>query len=222
MYLNHRQKIEVAVVLFLIVMVWEANGIYLAAFAHNHIVLYWLSYLFQWVILPTMLIILLAKQALILPQHYGFNSTVFSWQGFIAETIGMFISAGLAFKWSSQLSWHLLGQRTGYFNVLSAYPNGALHTVVWIYSSIAVGIVESIFFIGLPWLLYKNTQRHASVKVFSVLISVIFATTHWEQGPHVIVGAFFFSIVACYWYFKLGTLWPVAAGHALIDLVAFA
>jgi hypothetical protein len=222
MYLNHGQRIWVTLVLLLISIVWEANGIYLAAFAQNHILLYWLADIFQWVMLPIMLITLLAEKASIFPKHYGLDTSALRWQSLIARTMAMFISAGLAFHWATQLSWYLLGHPTGYFNFLSAYPTGVMHTVVWLYSSIAVGIVESIFFIGLPWLLYQNVQFHPSMKVFSVLTSVIFAATHWEQGPHAIVGAFCFSLVACYWYFRFGTLWPVAAGHALVDLVAFA
>ncbi len=223
MYLDCRQKILVTLVLLPIITICEANGIYMAAFARNHILLYWLTHVFQWAILPIILMALLAKKASVFPKHYGLDTSALRWQSFIAETIAMFISAGLTFHWSTRLSWHLLDRPAGYFCFLDAYPaDGAMRTIAWLYSSIAVGFVESIFFIGLPWLLYQNFQSRPSLQAFSALISVAFAAAHWEQGPHAMVGAFFFNVVACYWYFRIGTLWPVAAGHALIDLVAFA
>nr|WP_229506747.1 CPBP family intramembrane glutamic endopeptidase [Pseudoduganella rivuli] len=95
-------------------------------------------------------------------------------------------------------------------------------SVIWIYSAVTAGIVESIFFIGLPWLLYRHVRAAPSRIAFALLATTVFAVAHWEQGPHVIIGAFFSNLVACFWYFLLGTLWPVAAGHILVDLVAFA
>ena len=79
-------------------------------------------------------------------------------------------------------------------------------------------ITHSIFKRGL---LYRNIRDHPSRIAFTILASLVFALAHWEQGPHVVVGAAFYNVVACFWFFYFGTLWPIVAGHVLVDLVAF-
>jgi hypothetical protein len=143
------------------------------------------------------------------------------WKYFILGTLAVFITTGLAFFLTRNLLWQLLNHPTGFFTFPRVFPSGLLGKVIWFYSAITAGIVESIFFIGLPWLLYCNTRNAPSQTAFIALASFVFAIAHWEQGPHIVVAAFSSNLVASLWFFRLGTLWPVAAGHALIDFVAF-
>lgn len=222
MHLDRQQINSIVLALLPVVVIWEVNGIYLAALARISVSLFWLADFIQWIVLPTTLLMFLAKKASLLPKHYGFDTVAIRWQSPILGTLGAFVTMGLAFFLTRNLSWELLGQPTGFFTFPGVFPGGLMGNIIWLYSAVTAGIVESTFFIGLPWLLYHNVRSVPSRVVFTTLASLVFATAHWEQGPHVVVGAFFSNLVACFWFFRLGTLWPVAVGHTLVDLVAFA
>ena len=222
MHLDRQQKFAVASAVLPVVVIWLVNGIYLAALARINMSLFWFADFIQWMVLPVALLVFLAKRASVFPKHYGLDTSALRWQSPILGTLAMFVTAGLAFWATRNLSWQLLAQPTGFFSFPGVYPSGLMGKIIWLYSSVTAGVVESVFFIGLPWLLYHNIRSTPSRTVFATSISVIFAATHWEQGPHVVVGAYFFNVVACFWFFRLGTLWPVAAGHTMVDLVAFA
>jgi membrane protease YdiL (CAAX protease family) len=222
MHLDRQQKVAIAWALFPVVFIWQINGIYMAALARISVPLFWLADVIQWIVLPAVLLIFLAKRAALLPKDYGLDTAALRWRSLILGTLAVFATTSLAYFWASKLSWQWLDQPTGYFSFPEVFPGGLMGNVIWFYSALTAGIVESIFFIGLPWLLYRNVRRLPSRAAFTLIASVIFACAHWEQGPHVVVAAFCFHVVACAWYFRLGTLWPVAASHSLVDMVAFA
>jgi hypothetical protein len=220
-HLAKPQQYAIAWVLFPVFVVWLVNGFYMAALARISVPLFWLADVVQWIVLPVTLLVILSKRASLLPKNYGLDISAIRWQSPISGTLAVFVTSGLVFSMTVSLSWHLFGKPTGFFGWSSVFPQGMLGTIVWLYSALAAGIVESIFFIGLPWLLYYNARREPSRVAFALLVSIVFAAAHWEQGPHVVIGAYFANLVACFWFFQLGTLWPVAAGHVLVDLVAF-
>lgn len=204
-----------------VVLIWQINGIYLAALARISVLIFWTADFIQWIVLPTVLLVLVAKRVGVVPRHYGLDTSALRWKPQILGTFGVFITAGLTFYWTRNWAWHLFGQSSGFFTFPGVFPSGPMGTVIWAYSAVTAGLVESVFFISLPWLLYQNLRDSPSYALFSFAASVVFATAHWEQGLHVAAGAFFFNLVACAWYFKLGSLWPVALGHTFVDLVAF-
>jgi hypothetical protein len=219
-HLAKPQQYAIAWALFPVVVVWLLNGFYMAALARISVPLFWLADVVQWIVLPITLLATLSKKASLLPKNYGLDISALRWQSPIMGTLAVFVTTGLALSMMRNLAWELLGQPTGFFSWSSVFPQGMLGTIAWLYSAFAAGIVESIFFIGLPWLLYHNVRRDPSRAAFTLVSSVVFALAHWEQGPHVVIGAYFANVVACFWFFELGTLWPVAAGHILVDLVA--
>ena len=221
MHLDRRQQIATGLAMLPVALIWQINGIYLAALARINAPLFWAADFVQWIVLPTFLLVFVAKRADVLPKHYGLDTSGLRWQSPILGTFCVFITAGLAFYLARNWAWQLFGQPTGFFTFPGVFPSGPMGTVIWIYSAVTAGVVESIFFIGLPWLLYQNIKEKPSRASFALTVSAVFAMAHWEQGPHVVAAALFFSLVACAWYFKLGSLWPIVAGHTLVDLVAF-
>lgn len=219
MHLSKQQNILITFALLPVVLNLLINGFYVGILARTSVALFWVNDFIQWVVLPIVLLITLAKKASINPKNYGFDIGALHWRSFILGTLAVFITGYLSFVWARHLSWLWLGQPTGFFSLVNIFPSGLWKNISLIYSSFTAGIVESIFFIGLPWLLCHNVQKSPSRVAFSVLTSLIFATAHWEQGLHVMVGSFSFNIIACFWFFRLGSLWPIAAGHALTDLV---
>lgn len=220
MNLDRAQQSSVAFALVPIMIVWQINGIYMAALGKVSIPLFWLADLGQWIVLPGVVLVLLARRASVFPAHYGLGTSALRWQSPILGTLGVFVTSGLAFTFVRNILWHMLGQPKGFFSFGQVMPEGLLGQIVLLYSAITAGAVESIFFIGLPWLLYRHVRVEPSRTAFAFLASIVFAVAHWEQGPHVVVGAFASNLVSCIWFFKLGTLWPVAAGHALVDVAA--
>jgi len=221
MHLSRKQNVLLVFALAPVVLNLLINGFYVAALARSSLPIFWLADFIQWIVLPITLLILLYKKASILPKHYGLDTSALRWQSPILGTLGVFISCYLSFSWVSYLSWQWLGQPSELFRLTSVFPSGLWGTITWIYSAVTAGIIESIFFISLPWLLYHNVRNTPSKMAFTILVSLVFAAAHWEQGTPAITASFAFNLIACFWFFQLGTLWPVAAGHILVDLVAF-
>jgi len=221
MRLDRQQRFATGLALLPVVAIWLINGIYLAALARVSVLLFWTADFLQWIVLPTILLVSLKRRAAIFPRHYGLDTNFLRWQSPILGSLGVFITAGGASLLTRNVSWHLLGEPTGFFNFPGVLPGGPIGKCVWVYSAVTAGLVESIFFVGLPWLLYHNIRNAPSRRFFVLIVSIVFAAAHWEQGLHVVAAAFAFNLVACAWYFKLGTLWPVVAGHTLVDLATF-
>lgn len=210
---------SIATILLIAAIVWGVNGVYLSYLSEFGPLVFWTADLIQWVLVPAVSACYLASKFGIAPSQYGFNPPVprpthFLW--------GMLSVAAFypAFFWVRNYTWTALGMPSGFFTWSAEMPDGYAGTAVWMYSAITAGLVESAFFIGLPWLLWS---RHIPQKrvLFSLASSVVFSAVHWEQGPHVVAGAFAFGLVACVWYFRSQSLWPVAIGHTVVDLMAF-
>lgn len=221
MKLSRQQIIAISLVLLPIAIIWLVNGIYLAALARISVTYFWLADLVQWVVVPSMLLMFLAKKMNIHPSHYGLNLKDQQWRFVLLESLAMFVTAGLAYYLTLKVAYHVLHQPTGYFSFPGVFPDGLMGKVIWLYSGVSAGLIESIFFVGLPWLLYQNIRSEPSPVIFTLLATGIFALAHWEQGPHNIIAAFSFNLVACAWYFRGNSLWPLIIGHALIDLADF-
>lgn len=221
MHLSRHQCLSIAFALFPVALIWLVNGLYVETLARTSPTFFWIVDVSQWIVLPVILLVMIAKKAAILPKHYGLDSSNLRWQSPLFATLVVFVTGYIVFTWTSHLSWLLLGKPSGMFTITKVFPDGLLGKITWLYSSFTAGIVESIFFIGLPWLLYRNIRDLPSRIEFTILVSLVFALAHWEQGPHAVVGAAFYNVVACFWFFYFGTLWPIMAGHILVDLVAF-
>lgn len=221
MIFNREQHVGMGFAILPFVLISQINGIYLAALARIGPPWYWAADLIQWIVLPLLAVMFLAKRG-VLPKHYGLETSNQNWDWTIIYSFGVFATAGLMYFMAHRFAWHLFDQPKGYFSLASVFPGGSMRTVVWIYASVTAGLIESIVYIGLPWLWYSSVKPDHSRLGFSIVVSLIFAFAHWEQGPHAIVASTFYHVVACAWYFKLPTLWPIVIGHMLIDLVAFA
>jgi len=161
-HLAKPQRYAIAWVLCPVIVLWLVNGFYMAALARVSVPLFWLADVVQWIVLPITLLVILSKRASLLPRNYGLDISALRWQSPVMGTLGVFVTTGLALSITRNLSWHLLGQPTGFFSLPNVFPQGLLGTIVWLYSALTAGFVESIFFIGLPWLLYHNARREPS------------------------------------------------------------
>jgi hypothetical protein len=222
-HLAPRQQVAVACALLPVLAVWQANGLYLAALAQRGALAFWAVDLCQWVVLPTLLVGLLAQTAALRPRDYGLGVSALDWRYLPWQATAVFATAGPAFVVARNLSWRVVGPAPLPWPLPKMFPEGLAGTATWIYASLSAGLVESIFFIGLPWLLYASLGKAPPRPLFFTLVaSALFALAHWEQGIPGVIAAFCSHLVLCAWFFRTGTLWPVACGHAMVDLALLA
>jgi len=214
---NPRNK-AITISLGIIFLIWSVNGMYMSFLSGYSKTLFWSLDLVQWVVIPSAIIIYLSSKNQLTIDQYGLDFRQLTIKTLI-WTVPATLTLYPSFFWVTDFTRELLGQPSGFFTFHDAYPDGIMGTIVWLYSALTAGIVESIFFIGLPWLLWSRRVKDNTL-AFIVIISVIFAAVHWEQGLHILAGAFVFSLAACTWYLSLKTLWPVLLAHIFIDLIA--
>ena len=220
-FLTTRQQLLVGWSLIPVLLVWQLNGFYLPALRSRGAPIFWAVDGLQWIVLPALLLGLLAHKAALRPTHYGLVPLGKNLWPLAGQGLMVFVTAGLAFLVARNLSWRVLGPSPGSFQWVHLFPQGLAGAAVQIYAAVSAGLVESIFFIGLPWLLYASARQHPSERRFTLCVSTIFALAHWEHGRHGVIAAFFAHGVMCRWFLHWRTLWPVVLGHTMIDLAAF-
>ena len=203
-----------------VMLLWAAGNLYLKPLSGLGLGLFWGVDFARWVVLPLGLMMLLSD-AQVRPGDYGLALDGLFHRWFLPVAVLASLTTILIYFPAYQLLWDLFDQPTGYFNYPDLFPSGWGRDLLWIYSAVTAGVVESIFFIGLPWLLYANLRKSPSRLLFTLVISVIFALIHWKGGPHLVGGAFLSHLVGCFWYFRRGNLWPVIVAHTSLDLIAF-
>lgn len=218
--LDRRQRAALVSALSPIVAVWLVNGWYLPILAAIDIRLLWGADVAQWVVLPAALIWMMGAVASLPPRCYGLGRPSLQLVELALKSSAVFVTAGLAFAISRHLALRMWGPDDISFQVAPHFPGDWWGALVRVYASISAGLVESIFFIGMPWLLYAGSSEKPSPHRFTVAVSAVFALAHWEQGGAVATGAFFSHLALCACYLRWRTLWPVAGGHALVDLVS--
>ena len=211
---------RLGVALALAYAVWLCNGFYVQSAAKAGMAVFWTLDLLQWIVLPVILWCAFLRPAGISAGDIGFAAPKSHWMKLIGETIGVFLTAGTLFFLVRAIAEDYFPASP--FNVAQAFPaQGPLRTLAWIYSSVTAGVVESALFIGAPWLWWQAHTRGLPRWVFVLLISALFAVSHWELGIRLILAAFVTHWVACLWYFRLRNLWAIAGAHTIVDLIAF-
>ena len=200
------------------------NGLYNGPLYRLNPSLFWAADLALFVLAPAAILYWLAKFARILPKNYGLTFPPYG--GFESVATSLFLAIVLAVVyeatkyvgWAFTWRWYVEPD----FNYGAATPAGILKPLVACYWAITAGLVESVFYIGLPWYLWRNHFGLAHRRrLFLWVSAAIFAAVHWEQGPHNVVAAFAFGLTACLIYWKINDLWPIVGAHALVDLVLF-
>lgn len=217
--MRHAEAKMVLIAVICVAFVWIANGFYLPALSVYSKTLFWLYDFFQWVVFPLVIMVTLAKKYNIVPRDYGFDVGLLRLKTFllsIAATITFYPATILV----DRLVWMLSGQPEISFSFQSNFPEGTKATITWLYSALSAGIIESIFFISIPWMLWKFYKAEGK-GAFILLSAFVFSLAHWEQGMHALVAAFSYGVVACLWYLGTRNIWVIIIGHTVIDLIAF-
>ncbi|MDQ8035915.1 MAG: CPBP family intramembrane glutamic endopeptidase [Pedobacter sp.] len=215
--------LQIAVLTAPVVLAAFINGWYLPALAELGLHWFWAVDMLQWIFLPLGLVVLLARRG-VAPALYGFARPQDDWPWLILSTALVALTLAAVYFGVKPWALKVFGPAPAGFQFENVELTGLAGRVLWLYASFTAGFVESIFYIGLPWLAcqrWTSASRWLTPPVFSLLSSVVFASVHWEQGWSGMVAAFAFGLAACLWLFRLRSLWPIAVAHTLIDLYSF-
>jgi len=200
------------------------NGFYNGPLFRLSPLLFWAADIALFVIAPIAILFLLAKFAQISPKHYGLHFPPFGGLESVATSVFLAIVLAITYEAAKYLGWAFTWRWyvEPDFSYGAATPSGLLRLLAAGYWALTAGLVESVFYIGLPWYLWRNHFGLAHRRrLFLFASATIFAAIHWEQGLHNVVGAFAFGFVACLSYWKINDLWPIVGAHILIDLALF-
>lgn len=110
MHLSRHQCFSIALALFPVTAIWLVNGFYVEALVRTSPTFFWIVDVAQWIVLPVMLLVMIAKKAAILPKHYGLDTSNLRWQSPIFESLVVFVTGHIVFTRTSHLTWLLLGK----------------------------------------------------------------------------------------------------------------
>lgn len=200
----------------------ELNGAFNAALYRTSPLLFWAIDSFFNVALPAYGVWFLARCAGIEPLQYGFAIPPPLAKELIGASLFFATILYFAFFIPERIVWAWSGYPTAYFSYSQVLPSGLFRGPAVLYMAVTAGLVESAVYIGLPWLLWRQFFGNAARgSLFACASSAIFASVHWEQGAHAVLGALVFGYIACKLYLRIGDLWPIVGAHAAVDVVAF-
>jgi hypothetical protein len=199
------------------------DGYWKIAFVKGPLINFWAYDIAKWLVLPIALLALLHRLAIVMPREYGLSAVLGKRDILYVlpfPLFSLFIVNFFAVVITHNLVQLPLPSFT-YSQMLA--PLGPLWIVGTFYLSATAGLWESIFLIGLPWLWFSKGRSVSPLAkcVFAVTTAILFAASHWENGLANVLGALLFQLLAVWWFFRLGTLWPVIGAHFLIDVVHF-
>jgi membrane protease YdiL (CAAX protease family) len=187
--------------------------------------LYWAFDVLKFVVVPAAAALFLAKYLAIRPKHYGLRGIAQheTWGHFFGLTIFLALILDFAYYASWYIAWFALQPEVGPLFYQEINPRGLLRVPVTLYMAISAGVVEEIFFRGLPLLYLERRFPNALPRKSYILgTAALFGLIHWGNGPHEVMATFVFGVLAAILYLRLRDLWPLIVAHAAIDIHEFA
>lgn len=200
------------------------NGFYNGPLYRLNPALFWAADLVLFLLAPAAILFLLAKFAQVFPKNYGLKFPPHGGLESVATSVFLAIVLIATYEVAKYIGW-IFAWRWYVdpdFSYGAVTPVGVLRPLMVFYWAVTAGLVESVFYIGLPWYLWRNHFGLAHrCRLFLWVSAVVFAAVHWEQGPHNVIAAFAFGFAACLLYWKINDLWPIVGAHILMDIVLF-
>lgn len=201
------------------------DGLFKEALYRRSPTLFWIFDFVKFALVPAIVLAWLRWSHSIAPARYGVRrfDKADHWLRVVATTLLLSALLYFIYHYSSRGLWRFtwwLPQAA--FTYPDSLPQGWLHFPAVVYFGLTAGIVEEIFFRGLPLLYLRERFRGRDVRVAYVAVtSVLFGLIHWENGMHEIIATGFFGVLAAIAYLQLRNLWFLIGAHALIDIWAF-
>lgn len=181
----------------------------------------------QFVLLPLLSCWALRRFAQVSPQHYGLGRLVHDEDLISALVLFGVVTFIFTFGYpvarliASYFPWFWGPSSFSYEQALPINPAWAIVAVLFF--SFSAGLVEEVFFRGLPALYLEARLSPQRLKLIYPLVSALaFSLIHWENGSRELVATFLLGLLAAYFYLLIRNLWPFIVGHAFTDIFAFA
>ena len=198
----------------------EINGFYNPPLFRASPSLFWAVDFASFVMVPGLIALWLAKFGGIRPKQYGLQFPPPLRGELLGSSLFIGVVLFILYFVPQRLVWAFSGYPISEFSYGTAIPSGVLRFPVVLYMSLSAGLMESVFLLALPWFFWRQHPSLAQRRTLFVWASsIVFASIHWEQGLHGVVGALVFGYAACLLYWKLNDLWPIVGAHAFVDLV---
>lgn len=216
--LSRANAILVATTTFILISIGDGSlGSLFRAFPAS----FWLFDTLKFVALPAVLLYWLARSCDVTPKSYGLKKV--AGHRTCVDSFGVIaipaISLYFAYRFTGALFAFILGEQETPSLLREMTPSGYLHAPAVVYFAITAGLVEEIFFRGLPLLFLHQRMGTAFPAMAYVLgTSLLFGAAHWENGRHEVMATFCYGALSSFLYLKLRNLWPLVAAHTLIDL----
>lgn len=179
----------------------------------------------QWIVIPLLVWFLVLRPAQIRLRDVGLRLPVLGARPF--ESLVLFLLIAFLL-WASYaaveaIAYRFFSREAGLFGYGAAVPKTfPLNVLAVIYLSITAAVVEEAVFRGLTWNYFSKVVPARWLTLSYVIgSSILFAATHSEQGPHGMIAAMVYGMVAAALYVRLRDLWPLVFGHFVADIVSF-
>jgi len=199
------------------------NGFFILELHKYNPALFWLYDLFQFVLLPLILLVILSKYFNLKPSDYGIiiSKTTGNKKSLILVTIYCTILLQL-FSFVSYEATKAFFPAISNKNYHSVIPTGILEIPAILYMSVSAAIVEEIIYRGLPLIILKNIINDNKLEIVYIFITaLVFASVHWENNLADIVSSFVYGVIAATLYLQYKNLIPIIFAHFTIDLATF-
>jgi membrane protease YdiL (CAAX protease family) len=186
--------------------------------------LFWAVDAFRFVLLPGAILLWLARAFQVSPSAYGLGRPreTDSWLEFVWILVSIAIILRFVYHSASLVSWFLAGRPQTVSFYKEVVPQGPFRAVAVLYLAVTAGLVEEVFFRGLP-LLHLKMRFPAGIPkgLYVASTAIAFGAIHWQNGIHEVVATTVYGLVAAVFYLNLRDLWPLVGAHALIDAWEF-
>lgn len=161
--------------------------------------------------------------ALIFPQHLSPATVILD---LVGVTVALFFATTVLIRILYGFFWPLdqiIFDLHGFDSLSRPYPEKALWTIEAIFLR---PIYEELIFRGVMRELFlarvDSERRKSSEWGYIFYSSLLFGACHWEQGPTVLLTAFFTGMLACKLYIRMGYLLPIIIAHGVINAISIA
>lgn len=217
----------VAVSVFPIIVILTVNGLYVGLLAKRPS-WFWIHDVFTWLVLAPLCMWWALKRCRVTGSTFRLFGGSTSWPSrlFSARSLVSIALLPTTYLFASwlKLYWGIESlEHHPDFELSQVLPGYPWRAVVIAYMAATAAIVEEIVFRGLGYLVIVGQAEVRLRKVAYILVSsVLFATTHWENGTAEITATFIFGSVAAYRFTKNPDLLPLMIGHFIAVFAALA
>ncbi len=194
--------------------------------AYRHgVVWFYLADSLQWIVVPALVWLFVLRPGGIKPVEYGLDFAPYAKRPLDAVALFVFVALllWLSYEPVKGVALRYLAPYANPFGYANTIPASFLGKAAGvIYFSVTAAVVEEVAFRGLTWA-YLSLVFPLKHRAFwyIVLSSLLFASVHSEQGPHGVIAAFTFGLMAAFLYSRLQNLWPLVFGHCVGDVISF-